>query len=153
VLGANSSITNTKASSQVLSSDSTFVKEGYSLGDTTATAIILEFADYQCPVSKRFNEMTEHAVRDSLVKSGAAKFVFADFPKPKHPYAMLAATAAACADDQGSFWAFHDSLYTWQGSWQNSESPRSVFEQIAKDIGLNVSIWRHCVSNNLHAGR
>ena len=39
------------------------------------------------------------------------RFVYRNYPLPNHPAARPAAEAAACADEQGKFWPYHDLLF------------------------------------------
>ena len=80
------------------------------LGPKTAPFTIVEFTDYQCPFCRRFRVETYPRLKQELIDTGKVRFVSRDFPLDFHPNAMRAAEAARCADEQGQFWAMHDTL-------------------------------------------
>jgi protein-disulfide isomerase len=69
-----------------------------------------------------------------------------------HPFARLAAHAAACADEQGKFWAMHTLLYQGQADWA-SGGAAGHFEKYAELAGLDVSKYQECMSSARYAGR
>src|SRR5258706_8861465 len=80
-----------------------------SLGSKTTRITMVEFSDYQCPLSGQYFNWTMKQVVDEYVKTGLMKYVFRDFPLESiHPLALKAAEAAHCAGDQGKYWEMHD---------------------------------------------
>lgn len=81
--------------------------------DTEVTVEV--FSDFQCPYCKQFAP----AVRE-LESKGTdgvkTKVVFRNFPLGFHPFAQLAAQAAAAAGEQGKFWEMHDLLFAHQSA-------------------------------------
>src|SRR3989442_2346216 len=71
-----------------------------------------------------------------------------DAPPSFHPNAMPAAEAAMAAYEQGNdkFWAMHDRLFEKQ-----QELSRASYEQVAKEIGLDVAKWKASVES--HGGQ
>ncbi len=55
-----------------------------------------------------------------------------------HKNALAAAYTAEAAGKQGKFWEMHDKMFEHQKDWSELENPNTVFEQYAKDLGLNV---------------
>ena len=97
---------------------------GIHVGDEDAPITILEFADFQCPGCMAFAGTVKPQVDVAFIESGAAKFVFYDFPLISiHPHAFLAARAARCANEQGMFWEYHDELFRNQSAWSFSAGP------------------------------
>jgi protein-disulfide isomerase len=88
----------------------TAVQEGsHRRGPPDASLVIVEYADFQCPFCKMYNNdvlrpLAEHYPNDVAV-------VFRHWPLPTHPYAMNAAILAECAAEHGAFWQAHDLLY------------------------------------------
>lgn len=106
------------------------------LGSPSATVTVEEFADYQCPTCA-----TVHGKMKEINKlySGRIKFIYRSFPLVQlHKNAYDAALAAEAAGQQGKYWAMQDQLFTNQQSWANSSEPRKIFEDYAKEIGLDV---------------
>jgi len=80
------------------------------LGNPKAPVMIVEFSDYQCP----YCHQVEPTVKAVLAKYGdKISLSYRDFPLTAiHPYAMGAAEASRCAEEQGKFWEYHDQLFT-----------------------------------------
>lgn len=128
---------------------------GYTLGNPDAPVQIIEFADFECPGCAQFATVTEPDVRSRIVEAGLASFTFYDFPLTQHKNSPAAHNAAACADDQGRFWQMHDRIFLGQDQWntQAASNPKPFFEQYARDVGLNVSVWETCYDQRKHQGR
>ncbi|MGI9078388.1 MAG: thioredoxin domain-containing protein [Gemmatimonadaceae bacterium] len=127
--------------------------EGYLLGSADAPVQILEFADFECPACSNFSTITEPDVRKRIVDAGLASFRFYDFPLPQHKHTMKASNTAACADDQGKFWEMHDRIFAGQNDWAPSRNPRGIFEEYAREIGLDVAKWKECYEDGRHQPR
>ncbi len=132
----------------------------YVLGNPKAPVEIEEFADFECPSCGRFATITEPDVRRQIVETGRAVYKYYDFPLPMHKNTQAASMAAACADEQGKFWAMHDQLFTGQDQWglgpaegEVTDNPKPVFLNFAKTIGLNVDQWERCYDTKKYQGR
>jgi len=117
---------------------------GIAVGDADAPITIREFADYQCPACGAFSSTAER-VRDELVESGQARFVFFDFPLPMHAHAHEAAVAARCAERQGQFWSYHNRLFESQREWAEQDDPTSMFLDLAVETGINADRLEQCI--------
>ena len=126
---------------------------GVRSGDEAAPITILEFADFQCPVCGSFAGTVKAQLEAAFVESGAAEFVFYDFPLTAiHPHAFLASRAARCAEDQGMFWEYHDELFRHQSAWSLAPSPPvGRFEEYAGDLGMDQAAFRSCLRSDTHA--
>jgi protein-disulfide isomerase len=129
--------------------------EGYLLGDSTAPVQILEFADYECPACAQFATVTAPDVRKRLVETGQASYRFFDFPLRQHRNSRSASNAAACANDQGKYWQMHDRLFAGQMDWntQATSNPKKVFQEYARELGLDVAAWEACYDSDKHQRR
>jgi protein-disulfide isomerase len=107
--------------------------------------LVVFYGDFACPFC---------AVADARLRDRDVRRVFRHFAlRAKHPRALALAHAAEAAALQGSFWAFHDSLYADQGRlddphlWERAaalgldidrfESDRrseAVAERVARDV-------------------
>jgi protein-disulfide isomerase len=86
-------------------------RNGPSRGPGNAAVTIVEFSDFQCPYCRQ-QAVTLRRVLDEYPRD--VRLVFLDFPLSAHPDARNAAQAAACAGEQGQFWAMHDILFLHQ---------------------------------------
>jgi len=112
-------------------------------GTANSLIRVVVFSDFFCPSCRRFSsELTR------IINKGEGKYnvVFKYFPlstdcnssieKNLHPGACEAAAAAVAAQQQGKFWAFHDSLFTIvPGSY--NDLPRLIAEK----TGLNIPFF------------
>lgn len=117
---------------------------GESVGSADAPITIREFADYQCPACGAFAP-TSRRIREELVDSGKARFVFFDFPLPMHAHAQQAAVAARCAARQNKFWDYHDRLFERQRRWSQEDDPTSTFLDMAVESGVNADRLQQCM--------
>jgi len=88
--------------------------QDFSIGPATATCILVEYGDYQCPYCGQ-----AYPIVKRLRKHFAAdlRFVFRNFPLGEmHPQAEHAAESALFAGKHGRFWEMHDLLYENQRS-------------------------------------
>lgn len=126
---------------------------GYQLGSDSAAVEIVEYADYQCPACQQFATVEWPYVRERLVETGRVRWVFRDFPLSQHQWARLAAHAAACANDQGKFWAYVDAVFATQPEWSVSRDAGKIFRAQAEQVGLDTAAWDACMSSLRFAGR
>ncbi len=79
------------------------------LGPASATVIVIEYADFQCPYCRA----AYPAVKILLEHfKNRVRFAFRHFPVvAMHPHAERAAESAETAGAQGKFWEMHDLLF------------------------------------------
>lgn len=110
-----------------------------SLGPADALVTIVEFGDFECPFCREAFPTLKDLLREY---SGRIRFIYRDFPNTSlHPNAMNAALAAACADAQGKFWAYHDLIYLNQ----EQLSVRDL-ERYAEQAGAEPLEFARCLS-------
>lgn len=126
---------------------------GYVLGSDSAPVEIVEYGDYQCPGCANFDIVTLPDVKERLVATGKARFIYRDFPLDQiHPYARLAAHAAACADEQGKYWQVHDLLFQGQPDWSSGNAER-IIRGYAQAASLDMARYQECMESARYAGR
>ncbi len=85
---------------------------GHFLGQRGARVVITEFVDYQCPgcadVARPLADF--QAAHPEVVALSIRHYPLESI----HPHALTAAVAAACADEQDAFAAYHYALYATQ---------------------------------------
>jgi protein-disulfide isomerase len=128
--------------------------QGYVAGSPDAPVEITEFADYQCPYCQTFATIQMPTVEERLIKTGRLRFRYRDFPLSDiHPNARISAHAAACANDQGKYWEMHDKLYDGQADWATKANAAPVFQDYARQLGLDVKAYDECMKSAKYAGR
>lgn len=112
-----------------------------SLGAKDAKVTIVEFADFGCP----FSQDSSLVVRQVAMKyPDDVKFIYRDFPITElHPDAALAAEAGECADEQNSFWTYHDKLYANQ-----TDLSEDSLIRYASELNLNVGEFKRCLASD-----
>jgi protein-disulfide isomerase len=99
-------------------------------GEPSSEVTLVVFADFQCHYCYQIQK-TLQRLEDAY--PGRLRIVFKHFPMSIHPDARLAAEAAACAHDQGKFWAFHDKVFHHFGRLKRADLVRH-----AGEVGLDV---------------
>ena len=109
------------------------------IGPEDAPIVIVEFSDFQCPFCKRFNDETFRQLLAAY--PGKIRFVFRHLPLTSiHPEAFPSAEASMCANEQNSFWEYHDKLFENQDKLGSE-----LYLQIAGDINLDVGEFENCL--------
>ncbi|TFG93019.1 MAG: thioredoxin [Myxococcales bacterium] len=113
------------------------VAEGPSKGPAGARVTIVEFSDFQCPYCQRVL-----ATMDEVLAKYPedVRLVYRHLPLDRiHPNARGAAEAAACADEQGQFWSYHDTLFQ-----NNRALGKEDLVRYATDAGLDATRFQAC---------
>jgi len=108
-------------------------------GPTDAPIQIVEFSDFECPYCLRvFPTVTE--ILNTY--GNRVRFAYRHYPLPNHPNARPAAEAAACANEQGKFWPYHDRLFATPGKLSGVD-----LKQHAVELGLEAAAFNACVDS------
>ena len=127
---------------------------GYIIGSDSAPIEVTEYADFQCPQCANFDAVSWPDIKQRLVDAGKIRFRYRDFPLDQiHRNTRIAAHSAACANDQGKFWAMKAALYRRQSEWAESSSPMSTLKLAAADAALTLATWESCMQSAKYAGR
>ncbi|CAN5752834.1 hypothetical protein BH23GEM10_BH23GEM10_17310 [soil metagenome] len=126
--------------------------EDRSKGAETATVLVYEIADFQCPHCARFANDVFPQIDSAYIRTGRVQWVFVNLPMPSHANAWIAAEAALCAGAVGNrFWAMHDRLFANVAEWSLAERPAALIERYARDAGTPMDAFRACVADDLVA--
>jgi len=115
------------------------------LGEADAKISVLEFSDFQCPYCARAASDTVVGLKNSaLFTSGEVNFIYKHFPLNSiHPFAQNAAEAAECANRQGEFWDYHDTLFANQGALDDAS-----LKSYASQLGLDTKEFNSCLDDD-----
>jgi protein-disulfide isomerase len=116
-------------------------------GKPGAPVTFIEFSDFQCPFCGSFFTQTEPQLLKTYVDTGEVKLVYKQFPMDGlYPNAREAALASECANEQGKFWPYHNSLFGNQTTWvnQNSTQVANTFKNYASALKLDTTSFNSC---------
>lgn len=116
------------------------------MGSPDAPVTVIEFADFQCPFCKEFQDKVFAQLKSKYVDTGIVKFYFLHFPFIGQE-SEDAAIAAECARQQNKFWPYHDLLYVTQGDENSNAFSDTVLKKLAKQAGLNAAKFATCQSD------
>ncbi len=129
------------------------------IGDRDAKVTIVEYADYKCPKCGDFHQKAGKEIRAKYVETGQAKIEFRPFPLFGED-AGLALYGSYCANEQGKFTQYHDSVfgYMWEKYFKSgnfaaeneSTLTATVLSGIAVSAGLEKSAFDTCLVGNSH---
>jgi protein-disulfide isomerase len=153
--GGGSAATEAPAELQPITSSAELLQKarGVTRGVNTAPVKIMVFSDYMCPWCAVYATTIENQVRETFIDNGKAVEVYYDFPLGgAHVHSFLAARAARCAEDQGKFWEYHDTLFSKQRDWSYEKTPPTdMFIGYADDLGLDHKAFTSCLESDKHA--
>jgi protein-disulfide isomerase len=121
----------------------TFANEGApTLGKKDAPITLVEFSDFQCP----YCQAAAPVLKQVAQKFGdKVQIIYRQYPIPSlHPFALKAAEASLCANEQGKFWELHDAMFADQKKLAVSD-----LKATAKRLGVDSKKFDAC----LDAGR
>ena len=113
---------------------------GPAKGSPSAPIEMIEFSDFQCPFCLRADPIVQQVLK---TYGDRIHFVYRHYPLPNHPNARPAAEAAACANEQGKFWPYHDRLFANPAKLSGAD-----LKQHAAELGLNTAQFNACVDSH-----
>ena len=120
----------------------------YTLGNSEAKLVMVEFVDYQCGHCSLYHEITYQKVKSEYIDTGRLFYVVGNYPLEHHRFARKAAEAAYCAGDQGRYWEMRDFLFH-NSRYLNTEK----ILELGKELGLDTFQFNACVEAGLHTER
>ena len=130
----------TKTTNNGGKTSSTSTLTNHTIGKGTSGVTLLEYGDFQCPYCGLYYPIVKQV---QAKYNDQLKFQFRHFPiTSAHPNAFAASRAAEASASQGKFWEMYDALYQTQKQWAGSSDPTTIFEQFAKQIGMDVNKYK-----------
>jgi protein-disulfide isomerase len=115
-----------------------------SRGPAGAPVTIVEFADFECPYC---GAMFPNLKLIEKNYADRVRFVYRQFPLTSiHPRAQKAAEASLCANEQGRFWEYHDSLFGNQ-----AQLDVDALKSRAVALKLNTTAFNTCLDSGRQA--
>ena len=124
-----------------------FANEGApAMGKENAPVTLVEFSDFQCP----FCRAAAPILKQVNQKFGdRVRIVYRQYPIPSlHPFALKAAEASLCANDQGKFWELHDAMFENQ-----SRLTVTDLKQTARRLGVKPKTFDECLDSGRYTAQ
>ncbi len=121
-------------------------------GDVNAPVTVIEISDYGCGHCRNFNVEKSDALDALYVENGDVRWIVMPFALQNQSGQLPtgpSAVAAMCANEQGSFFDFHHTLFERQGD--PNFNTEGGFLEIATDIGMDVDALSSCLDDNNYA--
>jgi protein-disulfide isomerase len=108
-------------------------------GHPSASAVIVEFTDYECPYCLRHANTVLPQLRMKYEWTAQVRYAVANFPLWIHKNADTLARAAVCSIEQNRFWDLHIAMF--------SKTPRTEDEVLilAENLGINPLQLQTCM--------
>ncbi len=123
-------------------------RSGRTEGDPNAPIELVVFSDYQCPYCRDYALGPAHQIENNYVKTGKVKVTHKYYPildGGRVGESEWAAEAAECANRQGSFWEYHDRLFSaWAGENVGTFA-KAKLKQYAQGIVPDVGTFGQCL--------
>jgi len=120
------------------------------IGSKDAKVIFYEFSDFQCPFCRKFFTDSLSQLEKEYVDTGKVLFVYKDFPLTQiHPGALPAAVYSECANRQGKWREFHDTVFNEQNKQGGGtvQFGQAELDQWAKIAGLDAAKLASCAQD------
>lgn len=114
-----------------------------SKGPVDAPILLVEYSDYECPYCGRAQPAVQQVLR---TYGDRVRLVFRDFPLKMHRNASAAAQAGLCAQEQGRFWEYHDTLFAHQRQLRPDDLRR-----YAANLQLDTAAFDACLESDRYA--
>jgi protein-disulfide isomerase len=126
------------------------------LGSSDANVFVVEFSDYECPYCEaaegnnyqvisylKQNDPNWEApipkIIEDYVDTGKVRLVFRQYPTHQN---YKAAEAAKCAQEQGKFWEYHQTLFEKYDALTVTD-----LKKYAADLGLDLNQFNQCLDS------
>ena len=107
-------------------------------GAAEAPVTLVEFSDFHCPFCRKASPVLDEVLAKY---PGKVKLVYRDFPVASlHQHAPALAEAGRCANEQGKFWEFHDTVF----KLDPTQTEPAKLDGLAKQMGLDVAAFQAC---------
>ena len=123
------------------------ITDGKTWGPADAPVVIQEFSDFQCPYCGQFAIGTSQQIIEKYGDTGQVRFEFNHYAF-LGPECIRAAEAAECANEQNTFWDYHDTLFLNQNGENRGTFNDAILKSFAALIGLDEQAFNTCLDSD-----
>jgi len=131
----------------------TLAEIGFDFGSEDAPIAVVEFSDYGCGYCRRFHTETFPALMEEYVETGKVRWKYVTYVSGMFANGLPAAYAAECAGEQDRSSPMSRLLYERQTDWKSLGDPSPVFEELAREVGVDTAEFEACVAEERHRSR
>lgn len=125
--------------------------DGASIGKAGAPVTMDVYEDFQCPICGQYSLSIEPVLVNSYVQTGVLRIVHHDIAilgrGGADDESKLAATGAACANDQGKYWDYAHWIYDNQDGENAGGFRRDRLTAIAEAAGVDTTNFGACLND------
>lgn len=114
-------------------------------GSPTASVVIREFTDLQCPSCREYESTRGPALRAALPAGADVRYETWDVELPQHPAALLASHAVRCTYRVGDPAAARDLVFQHQGEWAQASDPKASLRTLLEPVVRYKKGFWHCL--------
>lgn len=129
--------------------DPSIPTNGRVMGNADAPVQVVEWGDYQCPGCAYFAREVEPQLIRDFVSTGQITYEFRDWAF-LGPDSQRAAEAAFCAEEQGKFWQYHDTIFMNHTAQNVGDYTAPKLKEMARQIGLDMEQFNSCYDNGTY---
>ncbi len=124
----------------------------FALGREEAPLVVVDFSNYLCPHCQNHALNVLPRLKAEYIDTGKIRYVFRDFPFPGQDHVIRAGEAAACAQEQGRYYEYHEVLFRASGLWGElrGEALDRVLVDLARQLGLDGEAFGACLASGRH---
>jgi protein-disulfide isomerase len=129
--------------------------DGVHLGDPNAPVKVDSYEDFRCSACLYYSQNIEPQIIQNYVETGKVYYTY-------HFYLVVdqdgtdasyrSANAALCANEQGRFWDYHDTLYANQLTESASLFTDARLIAMAENLKLDMTAFNQCYQAKKYAG-
>jgi len=122
--------------------------DGLHLGNPNALVKVDVYEDFRCSACLYYSQKIESQVITAYVETGKVYYTYHTFividTNDGSDASRRAANAALCANEQGRFWDYHDTLYANQLSESATLFTDTRLVTMAKNLNLDMASFNTC---------
>jgi protein-disulfide isomerase len=129
--------------------------DGVHLGDPNAPVKVDAYEDFRCSACLYYTQNVEPQIIQTYVETGKVYYTFNFYQvidgNDGTDASYRSANAALCANEQGHFWDYHDTLYANQVSESASLYTDARLVTMAENLKLDMTAFNQCYQAKKYA--